>query len=287
MPPNAGMAYVVVQHLDPNRAGMLVELLQHHTPLPVIEARDQMQVEPDHVYVIPPGHDLSLLNGVLHLLEPPVPRGLRLPIDFFFRSLAQERQQNSIGVILSGMGSDGTLGLTAIRQAAGACFVQSPAQAEFDSMPRSAIDAGVADVVAPTDELPGRILAFVHRVRFDSPAEPVSPVSQQGADFLDKAVLLLHAQTGHDFSQYKKNTLLRRIERRMALHQLVRSADYLRYLRESPQEAQLLFNELLIGVTGFFRDAPVWEQLRARVIPTLLDSHPDGALLRAWIPGCS
>jgi two-component system, chemotaxis family, CheB/CheR fusion protein len=287
VPPNAGMACVIVQHLDPHRVGMLVELLQHHTPMPVLEARDRMLVEPDHVYVIPPGFDLSLQGGRLHLLEPPEPRGLRLPIDFFFKSLAHERQQNSIGVILSGMGSDGTLGLMAIRQAAGACFVQTPAQAQFDSMPRSAIDAGVADVVAPADELPDRILAYVNRAQLDGADEPSKPASKQSAEFIERALVLLHAQTGHDFSQYKKSTLLRRIERRMALHQLVRTADYLRYLRESPQEAELLFNELLIGVTSFFRDAPVWEQLRAEVIPALLKSHPDGAVLRAWIPGCS
>ena len=287
VPPNAGMAYVIVQHLDPNRAGMLVELLQHQTPMPVVEAQDQALVEPDHVYVIPPGHDLSLLKGRLHLLEPPEPRGLRLPIDFFFKSLAQERQQDSIGVILSGMGSDGTLGLMAIRQAAGACFVQTPAQAQFDSMPRSAIDAGVADVVADAGELPDRILAYVHRIQLVSPAEPESPGDERGADFLTKAIVLLHAQTGHDFSQYKKSTVLRRIERRMALHQLVRTADYLRYLRESPQEAELLFSELLIGVTSFFRDAALWEQLRSDVLPALLKNHPDGGVLRAWIPGCS
>ena len=135
VPLYSGLAFVIVEHLDPHRAGMLVELLQRHTPLPVVEARDQVQVEPDHVYVIPPGHDLGVLQGVLHLLEPPEPRRLRLPIDFFFKSLADDRQQHSIGVVLSGMGADGTQGMRAIRQAAGACFVQTPVDAQFDSMP--------------------------------------------------------------------------------------------------------------------------------------------------------
>ena len=157
VPPKSGMAFVIVQHLDPNREGMLVELLQRHTLMPVVEAQGQVQVESNHVYVIPPGHDLSIQNGALHLQVPPEPRGLRLPIDFFFKSLADDRQQNSIGVILSGMGSDGTLGLRAIRQAAGACFVQSPAQAQFDSMPRSAMEAGVADLVALACEFPKTI----------------------------------------------------------------------------------------------------------------------------------
>lgn len=283
VPLRSGMAFVIVQHLDPHREGMLVELLQRHTSMPIVEAKDQAQVEPDHVYVIPPGRDLSVLHGVLHLLEPPEPRGLRLPIDFFFKSLADDRQQNSIGVILSGMGSDGTLGLRAIRHAAGACFVQTPTEAQFDSMPRSAIDAGVADVVASADELPGKILAYVGRVQLGAQAETEAEADQKDPGFLDKVIVLLRAQTGHDFSLYKKST----ISRRMGLHQLARISDYLRYLRENPAESELLFNELLIGVTSFFRDAAVWEQLKTEVIPALLASHPDGAVLRAWTPGCS
>jgi two-component system, chemotaxis family, CheB/CheR fusion protein len=285
--PSAGMAYVIVQHLDPDRDGMLVELLQRHTAMPVAQALDQAPIESDHVYVIPPGRDLSILDGVLHLLDPLEPRGLRLPIDFFFRSLALDRKQDSIGVILSGMGSDGTLGLRAIKQGGGACFVQTPASAQFDGMPRSAINAGVADVLAPAEELPLRILDYVKRTRCG-----VDPASEESVDraetgFFEKAVILLHAQSGHDFSQYKKSTLMRRIERRMALHQLSRPVDYLRYLRENPHESELLFNELLIGVTGFFRDAPVWEQLKTEVIPALLAMHPQGAALRAWVPACS
>ena len=286
VPPRSGMAFVIVQHLDPHRDGMLVELLQRHTAMPVAEIQDQMPVEPDHVYVIPPGRDLSLLKGALHLLEPTQPRGLRLAIDFFFKSLADEQQQNSIGVVLSGMGSDGTQGLRAIRQAAGACFVQAPVSAQFDSMPRNAMDAGVADVVAPADELPGRILAYVGRKPLAFPVAQAE-AEPQDAGFLDKVIVLLRTQTGHDFSLYKKSTISRRIERRMGLHQLTRSTDYLRYLRENKQESELLFQELLIGVTSFFRDAAVWEQLKSEVFPALLASHPDGAALRVWTPGCS
>jgi two-component system CheB/CheR fusion protein len=255
--------------------------------MPVVEARNQMQIEPDHVYVIPPGRDLAVMRGMLHLLEPSEPRGLRLPIDFLFKSLADDRQQKSIGVILSGMGSDGTLGLRAIRQAAGACFVQTPAQAQFDSMPRSAIDAGVAGVVAPADQLPGKILAYVDRIQLGAHADTEGEVEPEDVASLDKAIDLLRAQTRHDFSLYKKSTISRRIERRMGLHQLARIGDYLRYLRENPQESELLFNELLIGVTSFFRDAAVWEQLKNHVLPEMLASHPDGAVLRAWMPGCS
>ncbi len=155
------MAFVIVQHLDPTHKGIMVELLQRSTSMTVVQVKDRMKVEPDYVYVIPPNKDLSILHGKLHLLDPTTPRGLRLPIDYFFRSMADDRQDLSIGVILSGMGSDGTLGLRAIKEKAGVVFVQAPASAKFDGMPRSAIDAGLADVIAPVEELPGRMIAYI------------------------------------------------------------------------------------------------------------------------------
>lgn len=161
VPPESGMAFVVVQHLDPTYKGILVELLQRVTAMKVIQAKDRTRVQPNCVYVIPPNKDMSILHGILHLLDPVTPRGLRLPIDFFFRSLADDSQERSIGVILSGMGSDGTLGLNAIKGKAGVVFVQAPASAKFDNMPRSAIDAGLADLVAPVEELPGKIIAYL------------------------------------------------------------------------------------------------------------------------------
>ncbi|HSN79056.1 MAG TPA: chemotaxis protein CheB [Rhodoferax sp.] len=289
VPDHCGLAVVVVQHRDPHNQGMLVELLQRHTPMPVQQVQDQMPVEPDHVYVIPPGQDMSLMHGVLHLFEPTEARGLRQPIDFFFKSLADDRQHNSIGVILSGMGSDGTAGLRAIRQAGGASFAQTPASAQFDSMPRSAIDADVVDVVATAEELPAKVMAFVGRIRLvgDVQAQVEAEFQRNAAGFLDKILVLLRTHTGHDFSAYKKNTIMRRIERRMGLHQLPRIDDYLRYVRENPNEVDLLLAEMLIGVTSFFRDPPVWEQVRREVLPALRTNHPDGAMLRAWVPGCS
>jgi len=286
VPPASGMAFVVVQHLDPTHKGLLPELLQRCTSLPVQQIADRMTVKPDHVYVIPPNRDLSILHGVLHLLEPAAPRGLRLPIDFFLRSLAADRQGRSIGVILSGMGSDGTLGLRAIKESAGAVFVQSPASAKFDGMPRSAIDAGLADHVAAAEELAGQIVACQRHVPLLL-AQPDAdrPDTEQGG--LDTVVLLLRASAGHDFSQYKKSSLRRRIERRMGLHQLAKIADYVRYLRDNPQECQLLFKELLIGVTSFFRDPPVWDQLKTDILPALLAARPPGTVLRAWVPACS
>jgi two-component system CheB/CheR fusion protein len=265
---------------------MLVQLLQRATAMPVVQVVDGQEVRPNHIYVIPPGQDLALLHGVLHLMEPLAQRGLRLPIDHFLRSLAADLQGKAIGVILSGMGSDGTLGLRAIKENAGAAFVQAPASAKFDGMPRSAINAGLADVVAPAEELVTRILAFLHHLPTLSSA---APAHEQGDDIggVAKVVLLLRERTGHDFSLYRKTTLVRRIERRMALHQLPRVGDYVRLLRENQTEARLLFQELLIGVTNFFRDPVVWDQIKREVMPALLATRPEGGMLRAWVPGCS
>ena len=286
IPVASGLAFVVVQHLDPTHKGIMVELLQRSTLMSVVQILDGTKVEANHVYVIPPNRDLSILKGVLHLLEPVSPRGLRLPIDHFFRSLADDRQEHSIGVILSGMGSDGTLGLRAIKEKAGSVFVQTPASAKFDGMPRSAIDAGLADVVAPAEELAARILLYLQHVPLLSDRQATDKEDQDQSS-LDKVVLLLRSQTGHDFSLYKKSTIYRRVERRMGLHQLPKIADYVRYLRANPQETDLLFKELLIGVTSFFRDGPMWEQLKTEVIPALLAAHPNGQTLRAWVPACS
>ena len=286
IPMASGLAFVVVQHLDPTHKGIMVELLQRSTLMSVVQIQDHMKVEANHVYVIPPNRDLSILRGVLHLLEPVSPRGLRLPIDHFFRALADDQQERSIGVILSGMGSDGTLGLRAIKEKAGSVFVQTPASAKFDGMPRSAIDAGLADVVAPAEELAARILLYLQHVPLLS-ERSVTDRDDRDQSALDKVVLLLRSQTGHDFSLYKKSTIYRRVERRMGLHQLPKIADYVRFLRANPQETDLLFKELLIGVTSFFRDPAVWDQLKAEVFPTLLAAHPGGATLRAWVPACS
>jgi len=284
VPKSSGLAFVIVQHLDPTRQGIMPELLQRTTSMKVIQVRDRTLVQPDCVYVIPPNKDMSILHGVLHLLEPVSPRGLRLPVDFFLRSLAQDRQEHSIGVILSGMGSDGTLGLRAIKEKGGVVLVQDPVTAKFDGMPRSAVDSGLADIVAPVDDLPGRIIAYLRRTPL-AHSEPVLEDKAQGA--LEKVILLLRTHTSHDFSLYKKNTFYRRIERRMGIHQIDKLADYIRYLQENSQELDLLFKELLIGVTSFFRDPAVWEALRKKILPALMASRPAGQLLRAWVPGCS
>jgi len=284
VPSHTKMAFVIVQHLDPNHKGMLAELLQRITHLPVLQITDRMRVESAHVYVIPPNADLSIIKGALHLLPPAAPRGSRLPIDFFFRSLAAEQRERSIGVILSGMGSDGTLGLRAIRAHAGAVFVQDPKSAKFDSMPRSAIEADLADVVASAEELPLKIAELLEHTQLRRTM--AAPTSQRDGD-REKIIGLLRSITGHDFSLYKSSTVQRRIERRMGIHQIAEMAGYVRYLRDNPQEGELLFKELLIGVTSFFRDPAEWERLKTEALPALLASCPKNAVLRAWVPACS
>jgi two-component system CheB/CheR fusion protein len=285
VPKQSGMAFVIVQHLDPTHKGIMSELLQRSTGMKVTQVKDRTPVKPDCVYVIPPNKDMSILHGVLHLLAPAAPRGLRLPIDFFFRSLAQDQQEHSVGVILSGMGSDGTLGLRAIKEKSGVVLVQESTSAKFDSMPRSAIEAGLADIVAPADELPGKIMGYLQRTPLI--ARTVESLEDKTQSALEKVVILLRANTGNDFTFYKRNTLYRRIERRMGIHQIEKMTGYVRYLQENSQELDLLFKELLIGVTSFFRDPAAWDQLRDQAIPDLLANRAPGQALRAWVPGCS
>jgi PAS domain S-box-containing protein len=283
--PESGIAFVIVQHLAPDHSSALPELLRRFTSMTVVEVKDGVNVQPDCVYIIPPCRDLSLLHGELHLLEFAAPHGLRLPIDFFLRSLAEDRREKAIGVILSGMGSDGVLGLRAIKEKAGLTLVQEPASAGADGMPRSAIDAGVADIVATPENLPGLIADYLGRPALPAQAELPAPPEVKSA--LEKIIILLRDRVGNDFSEYKTNTLQRRIERRMSVHQIAAIDDYVRYLRDNPPELGLLFKELLIGVTNFFRDPEVWEALRTEAIPALLARYPTGHALRAWVPACS
>ena len=285
VPVASGMAFVIVQHLDPTHKGIMHELLGRVISMEVFQVKDRTRVKPNCVYLIPPNKDMSILHGVLHLFEPTTPRGLRLPIDFFLRSLAEDRRKYSIAVILSGMGSDGTLGLRAIKEKAGLVLVQDPASAKFDSMPRSAIAAGLADIVAPAEDLPGKIIDYLlHNLAI---AKDGLPLEEKDQSALEKVLILLRAKTGHDFFMYKKNTVYRRIERRMSIHRINRIASYVRYLQENSQEIELLFKELLIGVTNFFRDEAVWEHLRLKEIPELLKNREGGQPLRAWSAGCS
>ena len=282
---DSGMAFVIVQHLDPTHKGIMAELLQRATDMEVAQVEDNMEVLPDHVYIIPPNKDMSLLHGSLFLLDPVAPRGLRLPIDFFFRSLAEDLQERSIGVILSGMGTDGTAGLMAIKEKAGVALVQDPSSAGFDGMPRSAIDAGVADIIAPADQLAEKIIAYLNHAPDIPLAGPI--IEERSLSSLAKIFVLLRERTGNDFSFYKKSSVYRRVERRMAIHQIDKISTYVRFLQANPGELDLLFHELLIGVTSFFRDPEAWVYIRDTIFPALFREKPGGTTFRAWVTGCS
>jgi len=284
VPKKCGIAFVVIQHLDPNHVGIMPELLQRTTEMKVVQVTDHLQIEPNHVYVIPPNKSMSILNGYLHLFEPVELRGLRLPIDYFFRSLAEDQHEKSIGVILSGMGSDGSLGLKAIKEKNGIVLVQDPLTAKFDGMPQSAVNAVNVDILAAANELPAKLISFL---KYSPAIVQKTEIDDKSKNNLEKIVILLRTQTGHDFSLYKKNTLFRRIERRMNVHQIDKIANYVRFLQENPKELDILFKELLIGVTNFFRDTLVWEKLKESVLPDLFNILPTGYILRAWITGCS
>ncbi len=284
MPEDSGMSFVVIQHLDPKHVGIMPELLQRITPMKVLQVTDRLRVKPNHVYVIPPNKSMSILNGVLHLFEPVQSRGLRLPIDIFFRSLAEDKQDKSIGIILSGMGSDGSLGLKAIKERNGIVLVQDPTSAKFDGMPGSAIEAVIADIVSPANELPSKLITYL---KFYTGKKKDREAESKVTSNLEKVTILLREQTGHDFSLYKKNTLFRRIDRRKGIHQIDSIQNYVRFLQENPGEIEILFKELLIGVTSFFRDPIVWESLREKVFPALIDEFPDGHTMRVWVTGCS
>ena len=287
IPVGNNAAFVVIQHLDPTKQALLAELLQRITPMPVVQAGDSMKVKPNCVYVIPPNKDLSILHGKLYLLDPAAPRGLRLPIDFFFQSLADDRHEQAVAVILSGMGSDGTLGLRAIKKNGGLTLVQTPESAKFDAMPLSAINAGLADIVATPQELWNRILSYLNHKLRGGHIAPELVREHESQSALNQISTLLRERTGNDFSLYKKSTIYRRIERRMMAHQIDAIAGYAHYLRDNTQELDLLFKELLIGVTNFFRDPAVWELLKTSAIPALLTKYPTGRTLRAWVPACS
>ncbi|MDZ5635600.1 chemotaxis protein CheB [Janthinobacterium sp. GMG1] len=283
VPPESGIAYVVIQHLDPTQKALLPELLQRATSIPVTEITHQTALRPNHIYVIPSNADLGLSKGRFLLSEPLQLRGHRLPINAFLESLAAELGELAVGVILSGMGSDGTRGLQAIKQAGGLTLAQHPDTAKFDMMPQSAIAADAVDLVDFPDKMPEKIVSYLFRSSFlELPGREPS-----GRNALQEIVALLSEHTGNSFSDYKINTVLRRIERRMSLYQMTSMEEYIPYLRNNPTEIDLLFKELLIGVTNFFRDPKVWEYLKMVVLPQMLAAHPDGRAFKAWIPACS
>ncbi|MFB1489719.1 MULTISPECIES: chemotaxis protein CheB [unclassified Thiocapsa] len=280
------MAFVLVQHLAPDHKSILSDLIRRYTRMRVSEVEDGMLVQPNCAYIIPPNRDMAFLNGALQLLDPAAPRGRRLPIDFFFRSLAQDQHARAIGIVLSGTGSDGTLGVRAIKGEGGMVMAQTPESTEYDGMPRSAIATGLVDYELPPAEMPAQLIAYALHA-FGHPPRSGAVPPPRSDNGLRKIFVLLRAQTGHDFSQYKPSTIQRRIERRMAVHQITVLDDYAQYLRQMPAESDALFRDLLIGVTNFFRDPAAFQALEEAVIPRLFAGKSAEVAIRVWSVGCS
>ena len=286
LPGTTGMAFVLVQHLAPDHKSMLAELISRFTPMPVYEVADGMVVEPNSVYVIAPNHDMAFVGGTLQLLEPGAPRGQRLPLDFFFRSLAQDQHSRAIGIVLSGTGSDGAQGVRAIKGEGGMVMAQSFDSTQYDGMPRSAVATGLVDYVLPPADMAAQLLAYTSHA-FGKSNDAIALAGLKVDDALKKMFVMLRAQTGHDFSAYKPNTINRRIERRMAVNQIDSVEDYVLFLRKNPPEVGALFRDLLIGVTNFFRDPDAFEALQQEAIVRLLANKAAGSTIRVWVPGCS
>jgi len=283
-PADTGLAFVLVPHLNPSHISALSQILQRSTPMPVVEATDQVKVVANHVYIIPPNCDMSIFHGMLQLSTPGQPRGQRLPIDAFFRSLAEDLGENAIGVVLSGTGSDGTQGLRAILGAGGVTLVQEPATAKYDGMPVSAISAGYATHVLPVDAMPDALIATLRRLPVQGGV--AVPVSNMVSGF-SKIIMLLRSATGNDFSLYKKDAVVRRIERRMVQHDIDDTEVYARFIKEHPSEAKLLLKELLINVTSFFRDPEAFTTLKQEGLVQLCKHKSSESVLRVWVVGCA
>jgi two-component system CheB/CheR fusion protein len=286
MPADSGIAFVLVAHLDPTHVSMLPELIQKSTKMKVHQVKDGSKVLQNNIYVIPPNKNLEIMNGSLQLLNITQPRGANLPIDSFFRSLAIDQGSNAVCIILSGTGTDGTLGLKAIKGELGMVMVQEENSAKYDGMPRSAISTGLVDYVLPVGKIPEQLMKYTkHSPHKLSPI--TSGVSGGKPNALQKIFIILRRRTKHDFSLYKKNTISRRIERRMNIHQIDDIEKYSNYLQNSEIEVDILFKELLIGVTNFFRDAKSFEVLQEKYLNKIFDEKPHDYTVRVWVPGCS
>jgi two-component system, chemotaxis family, CheB/CheR fusion protein len=284
MPSDSGIGFVLIPHLDPNYVSMLPDLLKKYTKMRVVQAEDGMKVERDCVHVIPPNTELVIMRGTLLLKKLNGPRGLRLPIDTFFRSLAEDQKDRAICIILSGNGTDGTLGLKAIKAELGMAMAQEPSSAEYGNMPRSAVETGIVDYVLPPDGMPAALVTYVRRLVSCGPPKTVAGV-EKPPESLQKIFQVLRSRTGHDFSFYKKNTLCRRIERRMSVHQIDGLPDYVSYLERNQQEVGVLFKELLIGVTNFFRDPQAFAALGNYLLSDVPADQLKDYAVRVWVPG--
>ena len=286
MPSDFGAAFVLVTHLDAAKKSLLPDILQRSTSMPVKEVDDGVRIEANSIYIIPPNTDLAIGDGVLQLLEPRMSASANLPIDSFLRSLAEAQRDNAISIILSGTGTDGCLGCKSIKGNLGMVMAQEPGTAKFGGMPRRVIDSGLADYVLPPENMPGQLIKYwqLHTKNKDPFAEDKSI---QNLTSLQQILTILKTKTSHDFTKYKLNTICRRIERRMIIHQLDEINQYVRFLHETDWEADALFNELLIGVTSFFRDVEAFEHLQSKILPALLAEKDDDSTIRVWVVACA
>jgi two-component system CheB/CheR fusion protein len=287
---DGGMAYIVIQHLSPEHQSLMADILGRCTSMPVVQIENGVRVEPNHVYVIRPGYTLTLKDGRLHLGQPVEKRGHRRPVDDFFRSLAAEQQESAIGVILSGTGTNGTAGAQAIKAAGGLCIAQDPDSAEFPGMPQSLIHAGYADQVLTPEEIPAALRRYIRHPFLDlntkGRARAAQEVEQHCQD-LGEILAIIRSRTGHDFAPYKPPTIVRRVNRRMGLLGITTLADYANWLREKTEEVSALANDLMINVTGFFRDPEAWEAFREAVIHPLVAGRASDEPIRAWVAACA
>jgi two-component system CheB/CheR fusion protein len=282
MPPDSGMAFILIPHLDPKHDSLMVELVARQTAMNVVEASEGQLIEINHVYIIPPNKFLAIGAGRLHLSAPPEPRGRRTALDTFFGSLAEEERERSIGIVLSGTGSHGTPGIKEIKLAGGMAMVQKPDSADYGQMPESAIATGLVDYVLAPEQMPEALLKYVRQPYVNSvTGDDASP------DLLNRILVVVKARTRYDFRSYRKNMLHRRIQRRMGLWQVEKMSGYLDLLHDNRDEIIALYKDLLIGVTSFFRDPEAFQVLEQRVIPELVSRKVGDAPLRIWVPGCS
>jgi two-component system CheB/CheR fusion protein len=286
MPPDSGLAFVVVTHQLPDHTSLLPELLGRHTTMPISEVKTSIPVQANTVYLSSPGLYLSILNNTLQPMSPENPSSLRLPIDYFLRALAEDQQEQAIGIILSGTGTDGTLGLQAIKGYGGLTLAQVADDARFPGMPQSALATGAVDHVLPVARMPQTLMFFARAPYLTAPIE-----DNARADWtemlLRQIFILIRSRTRHDFSAYKLTTIRRRLERRMTVHQVDTPQQYLQVVHDEPHELDLLFRELLIGVTAFFRDSEAFDFLATQALPELLQRHPEHQSVRVWVAGCS
>lgn len=287
MTPDSGMAFVVIVHLSPEHESHLPMLLQTYTSMPVVQVTETTGLQPNRVYVIPPNRNLSTIDTHLRVTPLEESRSERAPIDYFFRTLASTHDSKAIGIVLSGTGSDGALGLRSIQEVGGLTLAQDPEDAEYNSMPQSAINSGAVELILPADQMPAKLIEYVQSATAVPVPSDGEELPEDARDLVQKILTQVRAYSGHDFTRYKNSTIMRRIRRRMQVHGFDKLVDYLGFLREHSEEIQSLFADFLITVTNFFRDPEAFASLEREVIPALFQDKGADEQVRVWVVGCA